>query len=104
MSDESTSNYRRSALAGGTYFFTVALHERHGLPLVAHVDALREAVWRAKAARPFRIDASVVLPDHLHCVWTLPDGDSDYSTRWRDIRLGWSLHWKWWTALRCSTL
>ena len=64
----------------------MVLLDRRGSLLVDHVEQLREAVRRARAARPFRIDAWVVLPDHMHCVWTLPEGDSDYSTRWRDIK------------------
>jgi putative transposase len=47
---------------------------------------LREAVRATRAERPFGIDAWVVLPDHLHCVWTLPEGDRDFSTRWRLIK------------------
>lgn len=39
-----------------------------------------------RKARPFDIDAIVVLPDHLHCIWTLPDGDADFMTRWRLIK------------------
>jgi putative transposase len=78
--------YRRSRVAGGTYFFTVVLCDRRSSLLVEHIDLLRDAVLRAKAARPFQIDAWVVLPDHMHCVWTLPEGDSNYSARWRDIK------------------
>lgn len=73
-------------LAGAAYFFTVTLLERRSGLLVEHVELLREAVRKARAARPFKIDAWVVLPDHMHCVWTLPEGDSDYSSRWRDIK------------------
>lgn len=80
------SDYRRSGLAGGTFFFTVTLQDRRSSLLVEQVDALRDAVRKARAVRPFHIDAWVVLPDHIHCVWTLPNGDSDYSTRWRDIK------------------
>ncbi len=80
------SEYRRSALKGGTYFFTVALEDRTGVLLVEHIELLRESVRSARKARPFHIDAWVVLPDHMHCVWTLPEGDSDFSTRWRDIK------------------
>lgn len=80
------SEYRRSKVAGGTYFFTVTLLARGSGLLVEQVDALRDAVRKARAARPFHIDAWVVLPDHMHCVWTLPEGDSDYSTRWKNIK------------------
>ena len=78
------SNYRRIWIPGGTYFFTVNLLERHANPLlVRHVGLLREAVIQARKRWPFYIDAWVVLPDHLHCVWTLPSGDSDNANRWR---------------------
>src|SRR5229473_2315743 len=55
--------------------------------LVRHIDLLRHAVRRVKQARPFRIDAFVVLPDHLHCAWTLPSGDDDFITRLRLIKI-----------------
>lgn len=77
---------RRCRVEGGTYFFTVALARRDTCLLVTHVALLREAVRAVRAARPFQIDAWVVLPDHLHRVWTLPDGDADYSSRWREIK------------------
>ena len=80
-------NYRRHRVAGGCYFFTVTLLERNreGL-LVDHINALREAVRAVRATRPFHIDAWVVLPDHLHALWTLPPRDHDFSTRWRLIK------------------
>jgi len=71
-------NYIRPQITGASIFFTVALHERGGQVLVDHVARLREAVAVTKAERPFGIDAWVVLPDHLHCVWTLPGGDGDF--------------------------
>lgn len=67
-------------------FFTVNLADRGARTLVEHIDALREAVRVTKAERPFRIDAWVVLPDHMHCVWTLPEGDADYSVRMGAIK------------------
>lgn len=79
--------YRRNFQAGGTYFFTVAALERKRDLLVAQIDLLRESVRRVKRRYPFEIDAWVVLPDHLHCIWTLPAGDADYPTRWRLIKL-----------------
>jgi putative transposase len=78
--------YIRSQLPGATCFFTVALQDRRRAWLTDYVDALRESVVRARAQRPFRIDAMVVLPDHLHAVWTLPEGDADYPLRWRLIK------------------
>ena len=54
--------------------------------LLREVGASRDAVRIARAERPFSVDAWVVLPDHLHCVWALPEGDSDYSVRWGGIK------------------
>lgn len=80
------SNYRRSYESGGCYFFTVNLHNRNEALLTTHIDVLRSAVRDCKQRAPFMIDAWVVLPDHMHCIWTLPEGDSDYSGRWRRIK------------------
>lgn len=80
------TNYRRLHVPGGTYFFTVALADRGATTLVEHVGALRRAFTATRAERPFRADAFVVLPDHLHAIWTLPEGDADFSTRWRLIK------------------
>jgi putative transposase len=80
-------DYRRYRVPGGCYFFTVNLLERRGNDLLTrHIDRLRDAVRTVRRARPFAIEACVVLPDHLHCVWTLPPGDSDFSTRWRLVK------------------
>lgn len=79
-------SYIRPRIPGASVFFTVALANRSTRTLVDHRDALRDAVRATRAERPFRIDAWVVLPDHLHAVWTLPEGDADYSTRWRLIK------------------
>lgn len=80
------SNYRRNRVPGGTYFFTVNLLDRQSGLLVKHIDELRAAVRQTKRLHPFHIDAWVVLPDHLHCVWTLPENDADYSRRWQAIK------------------
>ncbi len=80
-------NYRCYFLPGGTFFFTVNLLERDRDLLVRHVALLREAVRQVRAARPFEIVAWVVMPDHLHCIWTLPPDDTDYPERWRLIKL-----------------
>lgn len=82
--------YRRNRVPGGTYFFTVTLKDRSARTLIDHVEMLRESVTTVRARWPFTIDAMVVLPDHLHALWTLPDGDTDYSTRWRLIKSGFS--------------
>ncbi len=80
-------NYRRNFLPGGSFFFTVNLLERRSDLLVRHIDLLREAVRRIRRTHPFHIDAWAVLPDHMHCVWTLPPGDADYALRWQLIKL-----------------
>ena len=79
-------NYRRNFVSGGTYFFTVNLLNRNESLLVDHIDALRSAVASVKTNKPFSIDGWVVLPDHMHCIWTLPENDLDYSGRWREIK------------------
>ena len=78
--------YRRNFVPGGTYFFTVTLTDRTSSILVQHVDALRLAFRVARQERPFTIDAIVILPEHLHAIWTLPSDDSDFSSRWRRIK------------------
>jgi putative transposase len=80
------TQYRRLRQNGGTYFFTVALHERGTACLTDHIGELRQAVLTTKRERPFRIDTMVVLPDHLHAIWTLSQEDDDFSTRWRLIK------------------
>lgn len=54
--------------------------------LTDQIERLRVAVRQTMAERPFRIDAWVVLPDHLHAIWTLPEGDAEYSVRWGAIK------------------
>ncbi len=71
--------YRRANVPWATYFFTVNLAERHTGLLVEHIDSLRGAMRRVKRAHPFRIDAMVVLPDHLHALWTMPRDDADFA-------------------------
>jgi len=78
--------YRRNFVQGGTYFFTVTLADRTSSALVQHVSALRTAFRIARHERPFTIEAIVILPEHLHTIWTLPSGDSDFSGRWRRIK------------------
>lgn len=81
------SRYRRAAVAGGSYFFTVVTYRRQ--PILCDVavrEALRAAITTVRASRPFTIDAWVLLPDHMHCIWTLPEGDADFSTRWMMIK------------------
>ena len=80
------TNYRRAKVSGGSYFFTVALADRSSSILVDCIEDLRASYALTKSERPFRCDAFVVLPDHVHAVWTLPKGDADFSTRWRLIK------------------
>ena len=79
--------YRRARISGGTYFFTVVTHARAKLLTASgHIEVLREAFAYGMRNYPFQIDAIVVLPDHLHCIWTLPENDHNYATRWRLIK------------------
>lgn len=83
-------DYRRSRAAGGTFFFTVNLNDRSATLLVEHIGALRQAMRQVKAQHPFDILAMVVLPDHLHALWRLPEDDGDYPLRWNLIKTGFS--------------
>jgi len=85
------TDYGRNRAPGGTSFFTVNLLDRGSDLLTRYVAAFGEAVSQIRARAPFDIDAWVVLPDHMHCLWTLPDGDADFSGRWRAIKAGFSL-------------
>ncbi len=81
-------DYRRYRVAGRYLFLHgEPVGTAAGYALLRHVHALREAVRVTRRERPFYIDAWVVLPDHLHCVWTLPPGDDDFSNRWRAIKI-----------------
>ena len=78
--------YRRNFIPGGCFFFTVNLADRRLRLLTENVETLRSAFRETRQRHPFTIDAMVVLPDHLHAVWTMPEGDRDFSTRWRLIK------------------
>ncbi len=80
------SDYRRSYIPGGCWFFTVNLQNRRSDLLTRHIVHLRAAIASVKSKKTFLINAWVVLPEHMHCIWTLPEGDTDYSGRWRDIK------------------
>jgi putative transposase len=81
-------NYRRAFAPGGYWFVTVNLLDRRRRFLTDHIDAVRARRRGARETRhPFTIDAMVVLPDHIHAVWTLPPGDADFSLRWRLIKI-----------------
>ena len=79
-------HYRRNRVPAGTYFFTATLRDRRAMLLVENIEILREALRHTLRQRPFVIDAMVVLPDHVHTVWTLPEGDADYAGRWRLLK------------------
>ncbi|WP_219704361.1 REP-associated tyrosine transposase, partial [Marinomonas lutimaris] len=81
------SRYIRRKRFGGTFFFTVTLKDRGSCVLVEHIDLLRECVRKVKSKRPFEIVAWVVLPDHMHVIWRLPEADSDFSRRWQLIKI-----------------
>ena len=90
-------NYRRIRKPGGTFFFTVVTYARQ--PVFQNSEArsgLRRIVKKTQSQHPFYIEAMVLLPEHLHSMWTLPEGDHDYSKRWRIIK-GSFTHWirKW---------
>ena len=85
------TNYRRFKSCGATYFFTVALADRTSDSLVRRISYLRKAVKTTMKERPFQCEAAVILPDHLHMIWTLPKSDSDFSTRWRLIKSRFSI-------------
>jgi len=82
--------YRRANIKGASYFFTVNLANRKSTLLVDKIDALRQSIQTVKQRHSFKIDAMVVMPDHLHALITLPVGDNDYATRWKLIKAGFS--------------
>lgn len=85
-------DYRRIWRPGGTYFFTITLLERRDNDLlVRHIDTLRAAIRTVRRRYPFHIHAFVVLPEHLHCILELPEGDADFAVRWMRIKQEFSL-------------
>lgn len=82
--------YRRADTPNATYFFTVNLAERQQRLLVEHIDLLRSVMRTVKQRHPFHIEAMVVLPDHLHALWRLPEGDADFAMRWSLLKSGFS--------------
>jgi putative transposase len=83
--------YRRARIEGGTFFFTVVTHHRQRILCIPENVLLLRGVLRGVMERhPFWINAFVVLPEHLHCIWTLPPEDTDFSTRWRLIKSNFS--------------
>jgi putative transposase len=81
------SKYRRAKTGGAAYFFTVVTYRRQPILCLDESRAvLKQVVSEIARNYPFNVDAWVLLPDHLHCIWTLPEADSDYSTRWALIK------------------
>ncbi len=79
--------YRRSRAKGAAFFFTVVTHgRRRFLCDEANIKLIKEAFQHVITRHPFTVEAFVLLPDHLHCIWTLPENDSDFSMRWRQIK------------------
>ena len=78
--------YRRNFVAGGTYFFTATLQDRTSTCLIDHIDILLQSIHTVKSKSHFNEIAFVILPDHLHTIWKLPDGDFDYPGRWKAIK------------------
>jgi putative transposase len=83
---QAAMHYRRDRTPGGTYFFTLTLRDRGSQLLIDRIHPLREAVAYVRRRHAFAIDAWVVLPEHLHAIWTLPQHDSDFATRWALIK------------------
>ncbi len=81
------SNYRRTKINAAWYFFTVVTYQRRSLLTEeAARPILKDAFRQAKAQRPFDMPAFCLMPNHLHCIWKMPEGDCDYSTRWAFIK------------------
>ncbi len=88
------SGYRRNFVPGGTFYFTLVAYDRRPI-LTTSLGrrCLREAISKIKGVSPFRLFAICLLPEHLHTVWTMPPGDSDYPTRWKRIKHEFSSRW-----------
>jgi putative transposase len=82
--------YRRANVPGAIYFFTVNLADRKSNLLTEQIDLLRTAIRKIRQSHPFDIIAMVVLPDHLHVIWRLPEGDADFPLRWSLIKAAFS--------------
>ena len=81
------SEYHRLFVKGGTYFFTVVTYNRRSLLCEeAALIRLKAAFRYVMDKHPYRMDGLVVLPDHLHCIWRLPENDSNFSIRWNMLK------------------
>ena len=90
LSAQHSMRYRRANIPGAAYFFTVNLADRKSCLLTAHIDVLRNAMRKIRQSHPFDIIAMVVLPDHLHAIWRLPEGDANFPLRWSLIKAAFS--------------
>jgi putative transposase len=88
------SNFRRTQKPGGYYFFTVVTHNRTPFLTTPLARSILHSVWQhIQEKHPFQSLAICLMPEHLHCIWGLPDGDDDYSTRWALIKKQFTYHW-----------
>jgi len=88
------SNYIRAKLQGGRYFFTLVTFDRHKFLTSEKARLILRQVWKeVEEKHPFNVEAICLLPDHLHCIWRLPEGDDDYPKRWRLIKGMFSRHY-----------
>ena len=79
--------YRRALIEGGSYFFTVVTYNRRKILIDLRARELLREAWESVQLKfPFSIPAICLLPDHIHCIWTLPEGDANYSLRWKEIK------------------
>ena len=86
--------YKRKRLQGGYYFFTVVTHQRQNIFASEIARECLRSVWKyVSSTRPFQTVALCLMPDHIHCIWRLPDGDSNYSVRWSLIKRGFTIQW-----------
>lgn len=87
-------NYRCAYVEGGSYFFTVVTYDRDKIfSIEKNRKNLEVSVNEVRREYPFAIDAWVLLPDHIHCIWTLPQGDNNFSKRWQLIKRGFTIRY-----------
>ncbi len=79
-------NYRRNRQVGATYFLTFCLNDRRSCLLTGYIDELRQAYRKTQLKMPFISEAMVILPDHIHALWTMPNDDDNYPARIRLLK------------------
>ena len=97
-------NWRRAYIPGGTFFFTVVTDHRR--PIFSWNDArtiLGNVMRECQSTHPFEVRAIVLLPDHLHAIWCMPPGDSNYSGRWQWIKTQFTQRWLASGGTECQT-